>query len=299
MNRAAFYDAIRPDINLTTENVPGFDKHLDYGIETRVRLDKMAYALATSSWETGNLMRPVTEAHWLSENWRKKNLRYYPWHGRGLIQTTWEENYRTMSKVLGVNLLDEPDLLLEWNYALPALFVGMEQGLYTGKAFDDYLDGVDESDAEDLREYANARRIVNGSDKQIIIGKRALAFERGLKAMGWGNWGSPDIPLPKPNPDPEPPIVGDHDVRAYQSQLARLGYTVVGPIDGVHGRKTELAVRAFQENNGLRVDGIVGLDTQAALDAALKQPDDPGPVSPPETGWFTRWKGAGGADRLR
>ncbi|MDX1371593.1 MAG: hypothetical protein R3321_03945 [Nitrososphaeraceae archaeon] len=40
-----------------------------------------AYLLATTRWETGNKFIPNVEAYWLSEAWRKRNLRYYPYHG--------------------------------------------------------------------------------------------------------------------------------------------------------------------------------------------------------------------------
>ena len=50
--------------------------------------NQAAYTLATAYWETNRTMKPVEEAYWLSDAWRKANLRYYPWHGRGYTQTT-------------------------------------------------------------------------------------------------------------------------------------------------------------------------------------------------------------------
>lgn len=32
-----------------------------------------AYVLATAKWETNHTMKPVREAYWLSEDWRRKN----------------------------------------------------------------------------------------------------------------------------------------------------------------------------------------------------------------------------------
>src|SRR5690348_7934054 len=99
MDRKRFYDALRPRINLTTQNVVGFEKVLDYGQERGTRTNDLAYILATAFWESAQTMHPVREAYWLSEDWRRKNLRYYPWYGRGLIQTTWEANYKKMGEV--------------------------------------------------------------------------------------------------------------------------------------------------------------------------------------------------------
>ena len=206
IDKAKFYDSIRSKINLTTQNVVGFDKHLDYIEQHGIPVDKAAYALATSSWETNMTMHPVKEAYWLSEDWRKRNLRYYPWYGRGLVQVTWEDNYRKMGKELGVDFIVNPNLMLEWEYALPALFVGMEKGLYTGKDLDDYVDGIDESDAEDLREYTNARRIVNGTDRAVDIAKRAIIFEHGLRDAGYVA-GAPVVVPPVVEPPVVPPVV--------------------------------------------------------------------------------------------
>lgn len=61
---------------------------------------------------------------------------------------------------------------------------------------------------------------------------------------------------------------GAEAVRAYQMQLATLGYDV-GPADGVAGPRTESVVRRFQADHNLKVDGIVGPATRAALIRAL------------------------------
>lgn len=52
-------------------------------------------------------------------------------------------------------------------------------------------------------------------------------------------------------------------VRELQQLLVENGFEL--PIDGEFGRGTQRAVRRFQRNNDLQVDGIVGRDTWAAL----------------------------------
>lgn len=215
MNRAKFYDEIRGKFNLTEQNVDGFEHVLDYAEQHGTPLAYLANILGQSFWETGGTMQPVTEAYWKSEAWRKRNLRYWPWHGRGLIQTTWERNYKAVSKLVSkvvgykVDFTKNPDLLLEWPYALPALFEAMEAGLYTGKKLSDYIDNIDESDAEDYREFKNARRIVNGTDKDDKLAGYSITFEHALRASGYGT------EKPKPTPEPTTP-------EPKQSLLVRL-----------------------------------------------------------------------------
>ncbi len=59
------------------------------------------------------------------------------------------------------------------------------------------------------------------------------------------------------------PLVGD-DVRALQERLLEVGYDV-GRADGVLGRRTERALRAFQRECGLIPDGVFGPGTMRAL----------------------------------
>ena len=76
--------------------------------------------------------------------------------------------------------------------------------------------------------------------------------------------------------------IGD-DVKQMQKVLKQLGYDLgtfgdnADGIDGRFGKMTQAAVRAFQEANGLTVDGIVGPNTLKALEAAaaeLNKTDD-------------------------
>ena len=60
------------------------------------------------------------------------------------------------------------------------------------------------------------------------------------------------------------------DVRQLQAGLIRLGYDLGRwGADGDFGDATEAAVRAFQRNQGLSVDGIAGPKTVAAMEKAL------------------------------
>ena len=59
------------------------------------------------------------------------------------------------------------------------------------------------------------------------------------------------------------------DVKKLQENLNKLGYDC-GTADGVYGNSTVKAVKAFQQDHMLTVDGIAGMATQAAIDEALK-----------------------------
>ena len=61
--------------------------------------------------------------------------------------------------------------------------------------------------------------------------------------------------------------VNGRETRRLQTRLASLGY-LSGAADGVAGRKTAGAIRAFQSGNGLSADGVAGERTQRLLFSA-------------------------------
>lgn len=140
--------------------------------------NQLAYILATAYWETARTMKPVKEAYWLSEDWRKKNLRYYPWYGRGYVQLTWEENYKKAAKVLGVPVGDG-SFALKPGFAADILVVGSMEGWFTGKKIPDYIT-LSKSD------FQNARRVINGTDKASEIASLAREYDADLKREGYG-----------------------------------------------------------------------------------------------------------------
>ena len=78
-------------------------------------------------------------------------------------------------------------------------------------------------------------------------------------------------------------------VKQIQCLLAYLGYSP-GSIDGVEGRNTQGAVRAFQADYGLTVDGIPGAATQKMLIGAIAgtavKVEKPESGDAPKTGTF-------------
>lgn len=184
MNRKNFYDIVRPKLfggNLNPEQVKGIEAVLDEW-EKRGLTDLrfLAYMLATDKHETNATMEAVREAYWLSEDWRRTHLRYWPYYGRGLVQLTWEDNYRKMSRVIGVDLVANPDAALDTVNAVQIMFEGMLRadtgvGDFTGRCLEQYFNDTTDDPV-------GARAIINGTDKALLIAGFHYDFLTALKA---------------------------------------------------------------------------------------------------------------------
>lgn len=103
---------------------------------------------------------------------------------------------------------------------------------------------------------------------------------------GWTHYAIPKglaeeapVPAPEPAPMPQPALVPTpvtrrllrkgcrgEDVKELQSALMLLGYDLGKcGADGIFGRKTQAAVKAFQKDEGIQVDGIAGPVTYSRL----------------------------------
>lgn len=191
LDRAKFYATVRANRaklgkGLTTESVAGMETVLD-AIQG-APLSHQAYMLATPWHETNGTMQPVTEAYWLSEDWRRTHLRYYPWHGRGYVQLTWERNYRVADAALAAagllkagSLIAAPDLAKRPDIAAFILRRGMDEGWFTGVKNSSVLPA---SGVATRKQYMDARTIINGRDKSDLIEDYAQVFERALRDGG-------------------------------------------------------------------------------------------------------------------
>ncbi len=131
---------------------------------------QIAYVLATVEWETAHTFEPVREAFWKDEEWRRNNLsKYYPYYGRGYVQLTWKANYRKYAQILGIDLVNDPDLALEPQTALVILVHGFKHGTFTGKKLTDYIN------AQGIN-FIEARRCINGLNKAEEIAALAENF---------------------------------------------------------------------------------------------------------------------------
>ena len=151
-------DALEVFLNMYCDNIDYFT------------LPQWAYVFATTFHETAFTFEPVKEAFNLSEKWRKNNLRYYPWYGRGYVQETWEVNYKKQEMRTGICYTDDPDLALVPENAFENMIYGMKHGVYTGRRLDRYVN-------DKRKAYNYARYVVNGKDKRETIASYARTFE--------------------------------------------------------------------------------------------------------------------------
>ncbi len=209
MNQARFFDEVRHNLfngRLSQQQVSGMEFILEQWAETGFTdVRWLAYALATAYHETARTMQPIREYG------RGRGRRYgrpdpvtgKTYYGRGYVQLTWKFNYETASKALGTDFVRAPDLVMEPDNAAFIMFQGMSDGWFTGKGFADYIN-------ERQRDYWNARRIINGTDRADDIAGYAVQFEAALAAA----CKSTDPP------QPSPPSLS-HDLKD-QYWLARL-----------------------------------------------------------------------------
>lgn len=89
-------------------------------------------------------------------------ITHQTYYGRGYVQITHKSNYQTFSKLLNIDLVNNPDLALQIDYAAEIIVVGMKNGLFTGKKLCDYFCAGTEQPIA-------ARKIINGQDKAELI----------------------------------------------------------------------------------------------------------------------------------
>ncbi len=192
-NPTAFYDRLKASglfPKMKPDQVAGLSAVLKTAGDAGWPISFTAYALATAYHETAGTMQPVREAFWLSEGWRQRNLRYYPYYGRGYVQLTWKANYERADKELGLGgkLLKTLDLAMDPDVASRVMAKGMVEGWFCGDksgARHTLKRHVSSTGESSEAQYREARRIINGTDKAAKIAGEAMIFQSALKAGGW------------------------------------------------------------------------------------------------------------------
>lgn len=185
INLGVFFDAVRPMFGgkLTAAQVKGMEAKLHAFKEAGFPVSWAAYAMATSYHETAKKMVPVKEGLNLSDAWRKKNLRYYPWYGRGDVQLTWEANYKRADKELGLGgkLVNNLDLALNPDISARIMVSGMKEGWFSGDKTGRHTLARHLPDEKGtLAQFKQSRRIINLMDKADLIAGYAVKFQDAL-----------------------------------------------------------------------------------------------------------------------
>ena len=133
---------------------------------------QIAYIFATAYWEAHNPKKPELRMTPMKEFGGEaylKGKKYYPFFGRGLSQLTWDYNYKKEGQRLNLDLLTNPDLILDIPVAVNSHVYCMANGSYTGKKLSDYIN-------DQKCDFAGARKIINGTDKKDEIAAIAQKF---------------------------------------------------------------------------------------------------------------------------
>jgi hypothetical protein len=210
INRTIFFSLVRQNPfggKLTQQNVDGTNAILDawegspYSTKP---IDGLAYILATAFGETGTMKWDVREGAPKGETRQSYFTRMYDirgsrphvaqqlgnvnpgdgaiFYGRGPSQITGRRNYTVFAGILGIPLVEQPDLALVKEHAMRILLEGMYRGTFTGRKLDNYFDGAAHDDAEMKRRRVAARAIINGKDKAEVFARVAAAFGMALVA---------------------------------------------------------------------------------------------------------------------
>ena len=177
---------------LTTEQVLALSGLVDLFTNNGLTYPEAAYVLATVFHETDKTILPIMERgsdKYLSKydtGKLAKNLGNTPeadgdgqkFKGRGYVQLTGLANYAKFGKLLGVNLVGNPELACDPIIAGQIMIRGMTQGLFTGVGFQKKRAVL----TYDRNKYIAARQIINGSDKAETVADYAMVFAKALRS---------------------------------------------------------------------------------------------------------------------
>jgi putative chitinase len=181
INRERFFAGYREEFGrLSQSQVDALTDLLDFIEADETMTDKhhISYVLATIKHETANTFLPIEEygkgrgrKYGIAD--KETGQKYY---GRGLVQLTWRKNYEVFSKLLDVDLVNDPAQSMEPRIAWAITSLGMRKGLFTGKKLSDFINAS-------KTDFVGARKIINGTDKAQLIAGYASTFQELLSGL--------------------------------------------------------------------------------------------------------------------
>lgn len=244
--------------------VNGTEVILDAAHPAGLPLKHLAYALATAYHESNSKMQPVNEnlnytsSARIRAVWPKRftngaaaipyvrnpqglaNHVYagrmgngdeasgdgWRYRGRALPQLTGRENYEKASKLVGVDLVSDPDAANDADISAHILIEGMRTGMFTGKKLADF-----EATNSTTYDYVAARSIINAdvrANGELIAGY-AKAFETALRDAGYIGQAPRMLPIPMGKSGDAPsPVSGAHHTPAQQPASEVASSATVG-----------------------------------------------------------------------
>ena len=101
---------------------------------------QIAYILATAYHEARFQPIPEIRAKPGTQVWKMQEEYWHTgYYGRGLCQLTWKKNYQKFQDLLGLPLVENPDLVLDVKVSAEILVIGMLRGLFSGVSLSRYF----------------------------------------------------------------------------------------------------------------------------------------------------------------
>lgn len=209
IDRKKFFTTVRQSVfhgHMRQKQVDGINIILDtWGASVFIDMRWLAYMLGTAFHETGATMQPIKEYGNLAYFTRMYDVqgkrpdvakrmgntkpgdgaRYC---GRGFVQLTWQINYKRAGYVLGIDLVNNPDLALVPDVAARIMFEGMTDATmifedhtsiapsfsFTGRTLEQYFN-------DSREDWISARRVINGLYHAAVIAETAQDFYAALQ----------------------------------------------------------------------------------------------------------------------
>lgn len=300
LNRAIFYAEIKGRLfkgRLSQRQVEGMDALLDaFAATGQTNLDYLSYGFATAYLEVDRTMWPIKEYGGAAYHKKMYDIEGSRPHkarelgnlqpgdgakycGRGYPQVTGRSNYKRAAVLTGVDLISQPERMLEPKLAAAVMWDAMLKGWFTGRKLSQYF-GKGKSDPK------GARAIVNGTDRAATIAGYFAHFKEAFTLAYVGRTVAKDA-APGRKPPTSSKIAPSRDwaymteapphgaksfeIETVQRRLAAMGY-FPGKIDQGWGRLTASAIGGFKnDRHVLPATVLIDRQLQDALDAAEQE----------------------------